>query len=51
MLYHKSDDELEISEKLVKKKQVLLNSYFGFSSCFNKAKNNSKTKKTSSSAP
>ena len=29
----------------------MLNSYFGCSSCFNKAKNNSKTKKTSSSVP
>ena len=48
MLKRKSDDEFEILKKLVKKKQILLNSYFGCSSCFNKAK---KTKKTSSSAP
>ena len=40
MLKQKSDDEFEI----LKKKQVLLNSYFCCSSCFNKA---SKTKKTS----
>ena len=44
----KSDDELEILEKLVKK-QIFLNSYFGCSYYFNKAKNDSKTKKTSSS--
>ena len=43
MSKRKSDDELEILEKLVKKKQILLNSYLGCSSCFNKAKNNSKT--------
>ena len=42
MLKRKSDDEFEILKKLVKKKQILLNSYFGCSSCFNKAK---KTKK------
>ena len=36
----------------MKKKQISLNSYFGCSSTSNKAKNNSKTKKTSSpSAP
>ena len=51
MLKCKSDDKLEILEKLVKKlKQISLNSYFGCSSYFNKAKNNSKTKKTSSSS-
>ena len=43
-----SDDEFEILKKVVKKKQILLNSYFGCSSCFNKEKN---TKKTSSSEP
>ena len=48
MSKRKSDDELEILEKLVKKKQILLNTYFVFSACFNKAKNDSKTKKTSS---
>ena len=47
----KSDDEFEILEKLVKKKHILLNSYFGCSSCFNKVKDDSKIKKTSSSAP
>ena len=51
MSKRKSDDELEILEKLVKKKQILLNSYFGCSFCFNKIKNDNKTKKTSSSAP
>ena len=51
MSKRKCDDELEILEKLVKKKQVLLNSSFGCSSCFNKAKNDSKTKKTFSSMP
>ena len=40
MLKQKSDDEFEI----LKKKQILLNSYFCCSSCFNEA---SKTKKTS----
>ena len=49
MLKCKSDDELKIFEKLVKKKQIFLNSYFGCSSCFNKAKNDSETKKISSS--
>ena len=44
MSERKSDDEFEILKKLVKKKQILLNSYFGSSSCFNKAR---KTKKTS----
>ena len=39
----------EILEKLVKKKQISLNSYFGCPLSFNKAKNNSKTKKTFSS--
>ena len=29
MIKRKSDDELEILEKLVKKKQISLNSYFG----------------------
>ena len=47
MSKRKGDDEFEILKKLVKKKQILLNSYFGCSSCFNNA---SKTKKTSSSA-
>ena len=48
----KSDDGLETMEKPVKKKQILLNTYFGCSSTSNKAKNDSKTKKTtSSSAP
>ena len=47
-LNRKSDREFEILEKLVKTKQILLNSYFGCSSCFNEAR---KTKKTSSSVP
>ena len=51
MSKRKSDDGLEILEKPVKKYQILLNSYFGCSSTSNKAKNNSKTKKTTSSAP
>ena len=38
-----------ILEKLVKKKQISLNSYFGCPLSFNKAKNDSKTKKTFSS--
>ena len=42
----KSDDELEILEKIVKEKQIPLNSYFGSSSSFSKAKNGSKMKKT-----
>ena len=50
MSKRKSDDGLEILEKPVKKYQILLN-YFGCSSTSNKAKNNSKTKKTTSSAP
>ena len=45
----KKDDELEILEKPVKKKQILLNSFFGCSSTSNNAKNDSKTKKTTSS--
>ena len=48
MLKRKSDDLLEI--KPVKKKQILLNSFFGCSSTSNNAKNNSKTKKNLSSA-
>ena len=51
MLKCKSDNELEILEKLGKKKQILLHAYLGYSSCFNKAKNDSKTKKTPSSVP
>ena len=47
----KSDDELEVLEKPVKKKQILLNSSFGCSSTSNSAKNDSKTKKTTSLAP
>ena len=47
----KKDDELEILEKPVKKKQILLYSFLGCSSTSNNAKNNSKTKKTNSSAP
>ena len=43
MIKRKSDDELEILEKLVKKKQISLNSYFGCRLSFNKAKSNSKT--------
>ena len=39
----------EILEKLVKTKQISLNSYFGSPLSFNKAKNDSKTKKTFSS--
>ena len=51
MSKRKSDDELEILEKPVKKKQILLNIFFGCSSTSNNAKNDSKTKKTTSSAP
>ena len=40
----------EILEKLVKKKQISLNSYFGCPLSFNKAKNDSKTKKTFTSS-
>ena len=47
----KSDDDLEILEKPVKKKQILLNSFFSCSSTSNNANNDSKTKKTTSSAP
>ena len=43
MIKRKSDEELEILEKLVKKKQISLNSYFGCPLSFNKAKSNSKT--------
>ena len=46
----KSNDGLEILEKPVRKKQILLNSYSGCSSTCNKAKNDSKTKETSSSS-
>ena len=46
----RSDDELEILEKRVKKKQISLNSYFGCSSSFNNVKNDSKAKKTFSSS-
>ena len=45
----KSDYEQEILEKLVKKKQISLNSYFGCPLSFNKANNDSETKKTFSS--
>ena len=48
----KSDDTLEILEKPMKKKQILLSFYFCCSSTSNKVKNDSKTKKaTSSSEP
>ena len=47
----KSDDGLEILEKPGKNKQILLNSFFGCSFTSNNAKNNRKTKKTTSSAP
>ena len=50
MIKCKSDDELEILEKLVKKKQISLNSYFGCPLSFNKAKNDSKSKKAFSSS-
>ena len=50
MLKCKSDDELETLEKPVKKKQILLNFYFGCSSTSNKAKKDTKTKKTTSSS-
>ena len=50
MLKCRSDDELEILEKLVKKKWISLNSYFGCSSSFNNVKNDSKTKNTFSSS-
>ena len=43
MLKLNSDDEFEILKKVVKKKQILLNSYFGCFSCFNKEKNTKKT--------
>ena len=39
-----------IGKACEKKKQILLNSYFGCSSSFNKAKNDSKTRKTSPSS-
>ena len=51
MSKRKSDDELEILEKPVKKKQILLNSFFGCSYTSNNAKNDSKTEKTTSSVP
>ena len=47
----KSDDGLEILEKPGKNKQIFLNSFFGCSFTSNNAKNNRKTKKTTSSAP
>ena len=50
MLKFESDDGLEILEKPVKKKQISLNSYFSCSCTSDKAKNNSKIKKTSSSS-
>ena len=50
MIKCKSDDELEIFEKLVKKKQISLNSYFGCPLSFNKAKSDGKTKETVSSS-
>ena len=40
----------EILEKLVKKKETSLSSYFGCPLSFNKVKNDSKTKKTFSSS-
>ena len=46
----KSDDELEILEKLMKKENFSFNSYFGCPQSLNKTKNNSKTKKTFSSS-
>ena len=46
MLKCKIDDELEILEKLVKKKQLSLNSNFVCSLSFNKTKSDSKTNKT-----
>ena len=51
MVKRKSDDELEILEKPLKKKQILLNSFFGCSSTSNNAKNDSKTKKTTLQVP
>ena len=51
MLKRKSDDELEILENPVKKKQISLNSFFGCSFTSNNAKNDSKTKKTTLSVP
>ena len=51
MVKRKSDDELEILENPVKKKQISLNSFFGCSFTSNNAKNDSKTKKTTSSVP
>ena len=51
MSKRKSDDDLEILEKPVKKKQILLNSFFSCSSTSNNANSDSKTKKTTSSAP
>ena len=50
MLKCRSDDELEVLEKLVKMKQISLNSYSGCSLSFNNVKNYSKTKKTYSSS-
>ena len=49
MLKQKSDDELAIMEKPLKKKQISLNSYSSCSSSSNKAKTNNETKKTFSS--
>ena len=46
MMKRKTIMSQEILEKLVKKKQISLNSYFGCPLSFHKAKNDNKTKKT-----
>ena len=51
MLKRKSDHQLEILQKPVKKKQIFLNSFFGCSSNSNNGKKDSKTNKTTSSEP
>ena len=50
MSKRQSDDKLEILEKPVKKTQTSLNSHFSCYSSSKKPKNDSKTKKTSSSS-
>ena len=46
MMKRKTIMSQEMLEKLVKKKQISLNSYFGCPLSFHKAKNDNKTKKT-----
>ena len=47
MMKRKTIMSQEMLEKLVKKKQISLNSYFGCPLSFHKAKNDNKTMKTS----